>query len=154
MPKLTSDETPICPYRVVWDLMNTIDRKNAIVTHDSGTPRAQMAPFYRAPLPRSYLGWGNAHQLGSSLGLIMGAKVAAPEKLAVAFRGDAAFGMCAMDLETAARENIPVLAIVRRSSRRSNAPSTRLAKASPPCWSSCQRSSTRRHVSARRTRRR
>ena len=45
MPKLTSDETPICPYRVVWDLMNTIDRANSIVTHDSGTPRAQMAPF-------------------------------------------------------------------------------------------------------------
>ena len=54
MPKLTSDETPIGPYRVVWDLMNTIDRSNAVVTHDSGTPRAQLAPFYRAPLPRSY----------------------------------------------------------------------------------------------------
>ncbi len=116
MPKLTSDESPICPYRVVWDLMNTIDRNNAIVTHDSGTPRAQMAPFYRAPLPRSYLGWGNAHQLGSSLGLIMGAKVAAPEKLCIAFMGDAAFGMCAMDLETAARENVPVLAIVMNNS--------------------------------------
>ncbi|HXF33981.1 MAG TPA: thiamine pyrophosphate-requiring protein [Candidatus Acidoferrales bacterium] len=116
MPKLTSDETPISPYRVVWDLMNTIDRKNSIVTHDSGTPRAQMAPFYRAPLPRSYLGWGNAHQLGSSLGLIMGAKLAAPEKLAVAYMGDAAFGMCAMDLETAVRERIPVLAVVMNNS--------------------------------------
>lgn len=116
MPKLTSDETPICPYRIVWDLMNTIDRSNAIVTHDSGTPRAQLAPFYRAPLPRSYLGWGNSHQLGSSLGLIMGAKLAAPEKLAVAYMGDAAFGMCAMDLETAVRERIPVLAIVLNNS--------------------------------------
>ena len=27
MPKLTSDEVPINPYRVIWDLMNTIDRK-------------------------------------------------------------------------------------------------------------------------------
>ncbi len=116
MPKFTSDETPIGPYRVVWDLMQTIDRENAIVTHDSGTPRAQMAPFYRAPLPRSYLGWGNAHQLGSSLGLIMGAKVAAPEKLCIAYMGDAAFGMCAMDLETAVRERIPVLAIVMNNS--------------------------------------
>jgi thiamine pyrophosphate-dependent acetolactate synthase large subunit-like protein len=116
MPKLTSEEVPINPYRVVWDLMNTIDRANAIVTHDSGTPRAQMAPFYRAPLPHSYLGWGNAHQLGSSLGLILGAKVAAPEKLAIAYMGDAAFGMCAMDLETAVREHIPVLAIVMNNS--------------------------------------
>lgn len=116
MPKLTSDETPIGPYRVVWDLMQTIDRANAIVTHDSGTPRSQMTPFYRAPVPRSFLGWGNAHQLGSSLPLIMGAKVAAPSKLAIAFFGDAAFGMSAMDLETAVRENIPVLAIVLNNS--------------------------------------
>ena len=46
----------------------------------------------------------------------MGAKLAAPEKLAVAFMGDAAFGMCAMDLETAVREHIPVLAIVMNNS--------------------------------------
>ncbi len=46
----------------------------------------------------------------------MGAKMAAPEKLAVAFMGDAAFGMNAMDLETAVRENIPVLAIVMNNS--------------------------------------
>jgi len=46
----------------------------------------------------------------------MGAKVAAPEKLAVAFMGDAAFGMCAMDLETAVRERVPVLAIVMNNS--------------------------------------
>jgi thiamine pyrophosphate-dependent acetolactate synthase large subunit-like protein len=116
MPKLTSDETPIGPYRVIWDLMNTVDRTRTIVTHDSGTPRSHLTPFYNAPLPRSFLGWGNAHQLGSSLPLIMGAKMAAPEKLAVAFMGDAAFGMSAMDLETAVRENIPVLAIVMNNS--------------------------------------
>ena len=46
----------------------------------------------------------------------MGAKVAAPDKLAIAYMGDAAFGMCAMDLETAVRERIPVLAIVMNNS--------------------------------------
>lgn len=116
MPKLTSDEVPINPYRIVWDLMHSVDRANTIVTHDSGTPRAQIATFYRAPVPRSYIGWGNSHQLGSSLGLIMGAKLAAPEKLAVAFMGDAAFGMCGMDFETAVRERIPILAIVLNNS--------------------------------------
>lgn len=116
MPKLTSDEVPINPYRIVWDLMHTIDRNNAIVTHDSGAPRGQIATFYRALVPRSYIGWGNSHQLGSSLGLIMGAKLAAPDKLAVAYMGDAAFGMCGMDLETAVRERIPVLALVLNNS--------------------------------------
>lgn len=116
LPKLRSDEVPINPYRIVWEVMASIDRANTIVTHDSGTPRAQLATFYRAPVPRSYLSWGNSHQLGSSLGLIMGAKLAAPDKLAVAFMGDAAFGMCGMDLETAVRERIAVLCIVLNNS--------------------------------------
>jgi len=90
MPLLTSDEIPINPYRIVWDLIRTIDPATSIVTHDAGSPRAQIAPFYPALAPRSYIGWGNSHQLGASLGLIMGAKLAAPEKLAVAYMGDAA----------------------------------------------------------------
>ena len=51
MPKLTSDETPINPYRVIWDLAQAIDRKQAVVTHDSGSPRDQMIPFFEAVVP-------------------------------------------------------------------------------------------------------
>ncbi len=46
----------------------------------------------------------------------MGAKLAMPEKLAIAYMGDAAFGMCGMDFETAVRERIPILAIVLNNS--------------------------------------
>jgi acetolactate synthase-1/2/3 large subunit len=111
-PKLTSNETPINPYRVMGDFMKTVDADEAIVTHDSGSPRNQLAPFYRATLPRSYLGWGKSHALGSGLGLTMGAKLAAPEKFCVCFMGDAAFGMTGMDFETAVRSRLPILAIV------------------------------------------
>jgi thiamine pyrophosphate-dependent acetolactate synthase large subunit-like protein len=55
---------------------------------------------------------GKFHALGTGLGLIMGAKLAAPEKLGVKFMGDAAFGMTGLDFETAVRCNIPVLTIV------------------------------------------
>src|SRR5881628_3010304 len=41
MPKLTSNEVPITPYRVIWDCMQAIDSRDAIVTHDSGSPRNQ-----------------------------------------------------------------------------------------------------------------
>ncbi|MGH7825428.1 MAG: thiamine pyrophosphate-binding protein, partial [Candidatus Binatia bacterium] len=83
MPKLTSNETPINPYRVMWEFMNLFDRKNVIVTHDAGSPRNQLVPFYQAPAPRSYIGWGKSHALGTGLGLIMGAKLAAPDKFCV-----------------------------------------------------------------------
>ena len=112
MPKLTSDETPINPYRVVHELMQLVNRKHSIITHDSGNPRDQLAPFWETLTPRGYLGWGKSTQLGSSLGLAMGAKLAAPDKLVIQFLGDTALGMCGMDLETAARERIPILTIL------------------------------------------
>ncbi len=110
--KLTSKEVPINPYRVIWEFMNNIDPGQAIVTHDSGSPRNQLAPFYRATTPRGYIGWGKSHALGTGLGLIMGAKLAAPEKFCVNFMGDAAFGMTGLDFETAVRCGIPILTIV------------------------------------------
>jgi acetolactate synthase-1/2/3 large subunit len=112
LPKLTSSEKPMTPYRVMWEFMNLFDRKDVIVTHDAGSPRNQLVPFYQAPVPRSYLGWGKSHALGTGLGLIMGAKLAAPEKFCVNFMGDAAFGMTGLDFETAVRNNIPTLTIV------------------------------------------
>jgi len=115
-PKLTSDEVPLNPYRVMWDFINTVDAKEAIVTHDSGSPRDQLMPFYRATAPRSYIGWGKSHALGTGLGLIIGAKLAAPDKFCVNFMGDAAFGMTGLDFETAVRCGIPITTIVLNNS--------------------------------------
>jgi thiamine pyrophosphate-dependent acetolactate synthase large subunit-like protein len=110
--KLNSQESPITPYHVMSEFMRVVDPAGAIVTHDSGSPRDQLLPFYRATRPRGYLGWGKSHQLGTGLGLAIGAKVAAPDKFCVNFMGDAAFGMTGLDIETAVRAGIPSLTIV------------------------------------------
>ena len=115
-PKLGSDEVPISPYRVIGEFMRAVDPRDAIVTHDSGSPRDQLLPFYRAVPPRSYLGWGKSHALGTGLGLTIGAKLAAPDKLCVNFMGDAAFGMTGLDFETAVRASIPILTVVLNNS--------------------------------------
>jgi acetolactate synthase I/II/III large subunit len=114
--KLTSAEKPITPYRVINEFMRAIDPADAIVTHDSGSPREQLLPFYRATRPRGYLGWGKSHQLGTGLGLTIGAKVAAPDKFCVNFMGDAAFGMTGLDFETAVRCGVPICTIVLNNS--------------------------------------
>ena len=116
MPLLTSDEVPINPYRVIWDLMNTVDRAKTIVTHDSGYVRDQLVPFYETTVPRGYLGWGNSTQMGHSMGLALGAKVGAPDKTVVNFTGDASFGMLGLEIETAARNKIPILTIILNNS--------------------------------------
>jgi acetolactate synthase I/II/III large subunit len=115
-PRLESGDEPLSPYRVIAELGRAIDRRQAIVTHDSGNPRDQLLPFYEALAPRGYLGWGKSTQLGYGYGLALGAKLAAPKKLVVNVMGDAAFGMVGMDVETAVRERIGVLTILLNNS--------------------------------------
>ncbi|MGH7318791.1 MAG: thiamine pyrophosphate-requiring protein [Candidatus Rokuibacteriota bacterium] len=112
MPKLTSDEVPLSPYRVIWDLLHTVEVANTIITHDAGSPRDQLSPFWESVAPLSYIGWGKTTQLGYGLGLAMGAKLAAPEKLCVNVWGDAAIGFTGMDFETAVRERLPILSVL------------------------------------------
>ena len=112
MPKLTSDQNPLSPYRVIWDLANTVDMENTIVTHDAGSPRDQTTPFWNSITPLSYIGWGKTTQLGAGLGFAMGAKLAQPDKLCINIWGDAAIGFTGMDFETAVRERIPILSIL------------------------------------------
>ncbi|MDE0468547.1 MAG: thiamine pyrophosphate-requiring protein [Candidatus Poribacteria bacterium] len=111
-PKLTSDEVPMTPYRVIWDLLHTVDVKNTIITHDAGSPRDQMSPFWQSVAPLTYIGWGKTTQLGYGLGLAMGAKLARPDALCVNVWGDAAIGFTGMDFETAVRERIPILSVL------------------------------------------
>ncbi len=112
MPRLTSDDSPISPYRVIWELMRNLDRRRTAITHDAGNPRDQMVPFYETLIPHGYIGWGKTTQLGTGLGLAMGAKLARPDLLCVNVMGDAAFGMVGMDFETAVRCRIPILTVV------------------------------------------
>jgi acetolactate synthase-1/2/3 large subunit len=112
MPRLTSSVTPLSPYRVIWDLLHTVDLTNTVITHDAGSPRDQLSPFWECTTPLSYIGWGKTTQLGYGLGLAMGAKLAHPDKLCVNVWGDAAIGFTGMDFETAVRERIPILSVL------------------------------------------
>jgi len=109
---LASDQKPLSPYRVISEFMRVVNPDEAVVTHDSGSPRDQLLPFYRSGGPRSYLGWGKSHQLGTGLGLAIGAKLAVPDRFCVNFMGDAAFGMTGLDFETAVRVDAPICTIV------------------------------------------
>jgi acetolactate synthase-1/2/3 large subunit len=116
LPLLESEETPLSPYRVLWELQKTVDVANTIITHDAGSPRDQLTPFWKCVTPHSYIGWGKSTQLGYGLGLAMGAKLACPDKLCINVWGDAAIGFTGMDFETAAREKLPILSILLNNS--------------------------------------
>jgi acetolactate synthase-1/2/3 large subunit len=111
-PKLENNAAPINPYRVVWELNRLVDPLKTIITHDAGSPRDQMTPFWRSIAPLTYIGWGKTTQLGAGLGFAMGAKLAKPDHLCINVWGDAAIGFTGMDFETAVRERIPILSIL------------------------------------------
>ena len=112
LPKLTSDQSPMTPYRVIHELNQLVDKSKVVITHDAGSPRDQLIPFWQATHPLTYIGWGKTTQLGYGLPLAMGAKLAKPDHLCINVWGDAAIGFTGMDFETAVRERIPILSIL------------------------------------------
>ena len=112
MPILTDDREPINPYRVIWELNLNLDLENSIVTHDAGSPRDMMMPFFTATSPHSYIGWGKSTHLGYGIPLMIGAKMAFPDRFCLNFMGDAAFGMSGLDIETSARSGVPITTLV------------------------------------------
>lgn len=116
LPLLENGDSPLSPYRVLWELQRTVDIDNVIITHDAGSPRDQLTPYWKSTTPLSYIGWGKTTQLGYGLGLAMGAKYACPDKLCINVWGDAAIGFTGMDFETAVRERLPILSILLNNS--------------------------------------
>lgn len=111
-PLLNSDEEPINTYRIIGELERGLDKENSIVTHDAGAPRDTIMPFYRASIPHSYIGWGKTTHLGYGIPLMIGAKLAKPDKFCLNFMGDGAFGMSGLDIETSVRGDAPITTIV------------------------------------------
>ena len=115
-PILNSDEEPISYYRVIQALNETLDAENSIVTHDAGAPRDSIVPFYTATTPHSYVGWGKTTHLGFGIPLMIGAKMAEPDKFCLNLMGDGAFGMSGTDIETAARSGVAITTVLLNNS--------------------------------------
>lgn len=111
-PLLQSDEAPLNTYRVIHEIDKNLDRQNSIVTHDAGAPRDSIVPFYTATAPHSYVGWGKTTHLGFGIPLMIGAKMANPDKFCLNLMGDGAFGMSGLDIETAARSGFAITTVL------------------------------------------
>ena len=111
-PLLESDSKPLNYYRVIKEINSVLDHENSIVTHDAGAPRDCIVPFYTATTPHSYVGWGKTTHLGFGIPLMIGAKLAHPQRFCLNLMGDGAFGMSGTDIETAVRAEVPITTVV------------------------------------------
>lgn len=115
-PLLHSDEEPLNYYRVIHEINQNLDLEKSIVTHDAGAPRDSIVPFFNATTPHSYIGWGKTTHLGFGIPLMIGAKMAQPEKFCLNLMGDGAFGMSGTDIETAARSEVAITTVLLNNS--------------------------------------
>ena len=111
-PLLNSDEEPLNYYRVIHEINQNLDLENSIVAHDAGAPLNSIVPFYKATTPHSYIGWGKTTHLGFGIPLMIGAKMAEPDKFCLNLMGDGAFGMSGTDIETAARSKVAITTVL------------------------------------------
>ncbi len=85
---------------------------DAMVSTDIGNINSVANSYLRFERPRSFfaaMSWGNC---GYAFPTIIGAKAAAPDRPAISYAGDGAWGMSMQETLTCVRHNIPVTAVV------------------------------------------
>ncbi|MGH6717727.1 MAG: sulfoacetaldehyde acetyltransferase [Alphaproteobacteria bacterium] len=105
------DGTPIPPRRALRELEKAMPG-NAMVSTDIGNICSVANSYLRFERPRSFLAAMSFGNCGYAFPTAIGAKVAAPDRPAVAYVGDGAWGMSLHETLTAVREDIPVVAVV------------------------------------------
>jgi sulfoacetaldehyde acetyltransferase len=85
---------------------------DAMVSTDIGNICSVANSYLRFNAPRSMFAAMSFGNCGYAFPTIVGAKVAAPDRPAIAYVGDGAWGMSFGELQTCVREGIPVTAIV------------------------------------------
>jgi len=115
MPLFKSDNTPIHPYRVAYEL-NEFLSDNTIYIGDGGDVVTISAQAVRPRKPGHWMDPGALGSLGVGTGFALAAKVVNPDKEVLCYYGDAAFSMTAFDIETANRFNAPYIAVVGNNS--------------------------------------
>jgi acetolactate synthase-1/2/3 large subunit len=106
-----SDKAPIHPLRLMREVRQFFPR-HAICAVDGGTTPIWVSYQNRIYEPRTYLHALDSGHLGSGVPYAIGAKLARPDVPVYCITGDGSFGFNAMEMETARRENVPIVVII------------------------------------------
>jgi acetolactate synthase I/II/III large subunit len=101
----------LTPHTVLSILQKALP-EDTIISTDTGAHKNYTGQFWRTNLPGSYLVSNGLSSMGFGLPAAIAAKLAFPHRTCVAVVGDGGFGMTLGEIETAVREQIPILCIV------------------------------------------
>jgi sulfoacetaldehyde acetyltransferase len=99
------------PRQVLRELEKAMPPR-AMVSTDIGNINAVANSYLRFEEPRSFFAPMSFGNCGYSLPTMIGAKLACPERPAIAYAGDGAWAMSMVEIMTAVRHDIPVTAVV------------------------------------------
>ena len=108
---VSADSPYLHPRQVLRELERAMPA-DAMVSTDIGNICSVSNSYLRFEQPKSFFAAMSFGNCGYAFPTIIGAKVAAPERPAIAYVGDGAWGMSLMETMTCVREDIPVTAVV------------------------------------------
>jgi sulfoacetaldehyde acetyltransferase len=109
--RVASKDGGLHPRQVLREIEKATPRR-AMISTDIGNICSVSNSYLRFEEPNSFLAAMSFGNCGYALPTVIGAKVAAPDRPAIAYVGDGAWGMSFSELLTCVRENIPVTAVV------------------------------------------
>ncbi|HLY51415.1 MAG TPA: thiamine pyrophosphate-binding protein [Steroidobacteraceae bacterium] len=115
MPLFKSNNRPIHPYRVAYEL-NEFLADNTIYIGDGGDVVTISAQAVRPRRPGQWMDPGALGSLGVGTGFAIAAGLAHPDKEVLCYYGDGSFGMTSFDMETANRFGVPYIAVIGNNS--------------------------------------
>ncbi|MGF1501000.1 MAG: sulfoacetaldehyde acetyltransferase [Paracoccaceae bacterium] len=101
----------VAPRRALRELERAMP-ENAMVTTDIGNICSVSNSYLRFRAPNSFFAAMSFGNCGYAYPTAIGAKIGRPDRPAVAYVGDGAWGMSMAETLTAVRENVPVTAVV------------------------------------------
>lgn len=101
----------LSPRQVLRELEKAMPA-DVMVSTDIGNINSVANSYLRFEKPRSFFAPMSFGNCGYALPTIIGAKVAAPDRPAIAYAGDGAWAMSMVEIMTAVRHDIPVTAVV------------------------------------------
>ncbi len=107
---------PIKPQKIIWDLRQSLDA-NAIVISDVGAHKMWMARMFQAERPNTCIISNGFASMGIAVPGAIAAKLAYPDRPAVAVTGDAGFMMNSQEIETALRIGTPIVVLIWNDSQ-------------------------------------
>ncbi|MBI4337410.1 MAG: thiamine pyrophosphate-binding protein [Chloroflexi bacterium] len=110
-PDLNSDQVPVHPLRLCHEISDFLPAKATMVT-DGGDSAIFAAPIRKVALPGHWMDNGPFGCLGPGPAFTIAAKLARPDEPALLLSGDGSFGLNAMEMDTAVRHNIPIVAVI------------------------------------------